>query len=381
MSFIVNQKYHRYLISWISVFVVFLLQSSIHPNDKKTKHLFIYRGNPQLTGVVQGEFPDQPELLWTFQAKDEITTAAAIVENDVYFGSIDSTLYALDLNTGKLKWRYRATDAIMSSPSVYKNNIYFGDETGIFHAVNRKTGKSEWTFQTDSEIISSANFYQDRVIFGSYDQFLYCLSTEGKLIWKFETEQYIHATPAIYDGYVMISGCDGFFRIIDVETGKQKHSIYMGSQAAASAAILDDRAYIGTYGSQVLCIDLKKADIVWVYEHAKRHFPYYASAAVTKDIVLVAGRDKMLHALNSKTGESLWDFMTKSKIDSSPVIVGDRVIVAPLSGQIFALQIKTGEILWEYDTGSSIDASPSIANGKLIIGSLDGVLYCFGKKK
>ena len=73
--------------------------------------------------------------------------------------------------------------------------------------------------------------------------------------------------------------------------------------------------------------------------------------------------------------------MTKSKIDSSPVIVGDRVIVAPLSGQIFALQIKTGEILWEYDTGSSIDASPSIANGKLIIGSLDGVLYCFGKKK
>jgi len=360
---------------------MFLFQASVFVSDDKTNHVFIYRGDPQLTGVISGNFPDQPDLLWTFQAKDEITSAAAIVGDYVYFGSIDSTLYALDLNTGKLKWRYRATDAIMSSPSVYKNNIYFGDETGIFHAVNRITGKSEWTFQTDSEIISSANFYQDRVVFGSYDQFLYCLSTGGKLIWKFETEQYVHATPAIYNGNAMISGCDGFFRIIDMETGKQKHSIYMGSQAAASAAILNDRAFIGTYGNQVLCIDLNKAEIEWAYEHPKRHFPYYASAAVTKDIVLAAGRDKMLHALNSKTGESLWDFMTKSKIDSSPIVVGDRVIVVPLSGQIFALQIETGEILWEYDTGSSIDASPSFADGKLIIGSLDGVLYCFGKKK
>ena len=100
----------------------------------------------------------------------------------------------------------------------YENTIYFGDEQGTFHAVDIQTNQKKWIFQADAGIISSANFIDDRILFGSYDQCLYCLDAKtGVLIWKFETEGYVHGAPAIVDNLVVTSGCDGYLRIINTQ--------------------------------------------------------------------------------------------------------------------------------------------------------------------
>ena len=78
--------------------------------------------------------------------------------------------------------------------------------------MDTQTGQSKWTFETDAEIISSANFADGRVLFGSYDQFLYCLSAEdGSLMWKFETEGYVHGTPAIVDDTLYVRSATQLF--------------------------------------------------------------------------------------------------------------------------------------------------------------------------
>ena len=165
------------------------------------------------------------------------------------------------------------------------------------------------------------NFSGDNVLFGSYDQYLYCLSTEdGSLIWKFETEGYVHGTPTIvndveaqHPASVLVAGCDGYLRIINVHDGVERKKIELGDYVGASAAVLKDRAYVGTFGSQILGIDLQKAKILWRYEHPKYHFPFYASAAVTDDLVVVGGRDKLVHALKPQTGKLLWTFAARSR--------------------------------------------------------------------
>ncbi|MBI1922914.1 PQQ-binding-like beta-propeller repeat protein [Candidatus Poribacteria bacterium] len=308
--------------------------------------------------------------------------------------------HAIDLETGKLKWKYQASDEIKSSPSVLKNVVYFGDEKGVFHAVDARTGQQKWMFRADAGIISSANFAGDRVLFGSYDQYLYCLSvTDGSLIWKLETEGYIHGTPAIADGTAVITGCDGYLRVVSVRNGTETGQIALGDYVGASPALLKVETppqgrdasrvyvYVGTFGNQVLCIDLKNAKILWRYEHPKWRFPFYASAAVTPPlvrgkggVVVVGGRDKIVHALNSDTGEARWTFAARSRVDSSPVIVRERVFFGTTGGEIYALNINSGEQVWQFVTGSSIVASPGVAAGKLVIGSADGVLYCFGER-
>jgi len=93
-----------------------------------------------------------------------------------------------------------------------------------------------------------------------------------------------------------------------------------GAYTGASPAILDGRAYYGTYENEVLAVDLKTRRIIWTYEHPTRNFPFYSSAALANGRVYVGGRDKMVHAIDAATGRAAWTFTTRARIDSSPAI-------------------------------------------------------------
>ena len=105
-----------------------------------------WRGGPQNTGISATALPENLEPLWTFEVKQGFESSAVIVAGWVYVAALDSSLYALELSTGKLKWKYRAQDEIKSSPAVSNGVVYFGDEAGAFHAVDASTGKLLWKF-------------------------------------------------------------------------------------------------------------------------------------------------------------------------------------------------------------------------------------------
>lgn len=342
----------------------------------------MFRGNPQLTGVAKSTLPAKLELRWKFEAPAEVESSAAIADGIVYVGCHDGFLYALDLATGATKWNYKATESIRSSPCVVGDNIFFGDSNGVFHAVNIRDGSGKWTLSTDGEIISSANHVDGRLLFGSYDGYLYCVTAgDGKLIWKTETEGRIHGTPGVVGDRILVAGCDEDLHVFQLSDGTSAGTVYMGSFSGASAAIGGARVFVGTFNSEVLSIDWKKKSIVWTYKHPQRNFPFYASAAVTDKFVVIGGRDKFVHALDTDTGKAHWTFTTKGKIDASPVIVGKRVFVGSMDGNLYELDLASGKEVWRFEAGSPIIASPAVGENVLIVGTEDGMVYCFGKKK
>jgi len=138
------------------------------------------------------------------------------------------------------------------------------------------------------------------------------------------------------------------------------------------------RADLATARPVVLAIDLGKRAAAWRYEHAARHFPFYASAAVTADRVIVGGRDKLVHALDRRTGKAVWTFTTRARVESSPLVAGKRVFVGSNDGVLYQLDLASGKKTWEYVAGAPLSASPAAAAGILVIGSQDGALYAFG---
>ncbi len=340
----------------------------------------MFRGSPSLNGTSGTQLAKSLKLRWSYQAKDSIESSAAIVDGVVYVGSMDGTLHAVDLATGKARWQYRTVDPVEeSSPCVHGGAVYVGDLGATLHAVDAATGKARWTFKAGDEIKSSPTWAQDRIYFGSYDQRLYCLSAStGALIWKYETEGPVHCTPAVADGVVYISGCDENFRALDAATGKQLFTVSLGSYTGASAALFGNRAYVGTFGNEVLGIDLTRHAVRWTYRHPSRNFPFYSSAALTPDRVVVGGRDKMVHCLDRTRGKELWSFLTRARVDSSPLIEGNRVFVGSNDGNLYELDLSTGKKTWGFTAGAPLSASPAAAQGRLVIGSQDGVLYCFG---
>ena len=328
----------------------------------------VFRGNAALTGTANIELPAAPEPRWVFSAEDSIESSAAIADGRVFVGSLDGRLYALDLDSGAELWRFETGSEVRSSPSIFGNTVYFGDESGTFYALDVESGSEQWSYQTGGGIVSAANYADGLLVFGSYDNHLYAVAAaDGKLVWSIETGGYINGTPAIVDGTVISVGCDGVLRLIALKDGVLLGSIEIGAYVAASPAIREGVAYFGTYENQVLAVTLA-GERRWAYEHPKRKFPFYSSAAVTDELLVVGGRDKMVHGIDPATGAALWTHSSGARVDSSPVIVGDRVFVGGSSGDLVALDAQSGAVVWQFETGSSIVASPSLASGRLVIG-------------
>ena len=338
-----------------------------------------FRGNSQLTGVSSSTVPDSLKQIWTYEAGDSIESSAAIVGGTVLVGSQKGELVSLSLDNGQVYWKYSTGAPIGESSPAYGNGVvYIGDLSGVLHAVNAPDGKRLWTFKSGNEIKSSPVVVGDRVLIGSYDENLYCLSTRnGSVLWKVKTNGPVHSTPSVSNGMAFIAGCDEVFRAIRISDGKEMFTVSSGSYTGASPAVRLGNAYYGTFDNEVLAVSLTQHKITWRYQHPTRKFPFYSSAAVTQDRVVVGGRDKMVHGLNL-AGKNVWTFATRARVESSPAVAGGKVFVGSNDGRFYVLSLSNGNKLWEFTAGAPLSASPAIANGRIVIGSQDGKLYCFG---
>jgi outer membrane protein assembly factor BamB len=353
--------------------------TALYAQDTPADNWSQFRGNQRLTGVSASAVPNDLKLLWTFEAGESIESSAAIVGNTVFVGSQKGELLSLNLDNGAVYWKYHVDSPIGESSPAFSNGVvYIGDLGGWFHAVNATDGKKLWAFKAGSEIKSSPVVVGDRVLIGSYDQHLYCLSTRtGALIWKVKTNGPVHSTPSVAGGLAFVAGCDELFRAIRVADGHEMFTVSSGAYTGASPALLGDSAYYGTFDNEVLMVGLAEKRIVWRYQHPQRKFPFYSSAAVTRDRVVVGGRDKLVHGLTG-AGKAAWTFTTNARVESSPAIAGGRVFVGSNDGRFYVLNLNTGGKLWEFNAGAPLSASPAIARGRIVIGSQDGRLYCFG---
>ena len=353
--------------------------TDVSPKDEWSQ----FRGNALRTGRSAAEIPDELRLVWSFEAGFSIDSSAAIVDGVVYMTALPGLVAALSLEDGSVRWKRdfgeEADRFGESSPTVTDGVVYVGDLLGTLHAFRAADGETLWTFETGSEIKSSAVVVGDDVLISSYDEHLYSLDRKtGALEWKFQAMGPLHSTPAISDGLIYVTGCDSVFRGIRLTDGTEALQFDSGAYTAATPALVDGIAYYGTFNNDVLAVDLKNKKYLWRYEHPERHFPFYSSAAVADGKVIVGGRDKLVHAIDQKTGQGVWTFATGARVESSPVTAGNRVYVGSGDGRFYVLDLASGAKIWEFDAGASIVASPALASGRIVIGSQDGVLYAFG---
>ena len=155
-----------------------------------------------------------------------------------------------------------------------------------------------------------------------------------------------------------------------------RFAVPLRAYTGASAAVAGTEAYVGTFGNEVLGIDLARRTVRWSYRNPARELPFYSSAAVAADRLVLGGRDRGVHCLSRATGRGLWTFSTRARIDSSPLIVGGRVFIGSNDGVLYELDLATGRKVSEFTAGAALSASPAAAGGALVIGSQDGMVYC-----
>ncbi len=343
-----------------------------------------FRGDARSTGVARTELPAELDVLWEHKVNQgafEGTPAITGGKNKtVYLGDLDGSLFALNLDTGKVLWEYKVEIGFVTAPAVKDDQIYIGDIDGIFYCLDLK-GELVWKHQTNAEINSSANFYGSNVLFGSQDTKLYALDKKtGKVAWELETADQVRCSATVVDNRAFVAGCDGGLHIIDLDTGKEVSSVDIQSPTGVTPAVMRDTVFVGTEQAGFFAIDWKTAKVKWTFA-AEDGATIRSCPAVTNGYVVFGAQDRTVYALDPETGAELWSTTLKSSIDSSPVIVGERVFIAATDGRLYSIGLASGEILWEKQLNGGVIGSPAVAFGRLVVATDRGVVYCLGSKE
>ena len=271
----------------------------------------------------------------------------------LYVANDDFFLYKFSRD-GKPIWGYRTGFLIWSAPSFGDDgSVYIAGFDHILYALNMETGRLRWKTDLKGSLVSSPAVGADGTIYqGSFNGKIFAVSSSGKILWDVDTGSHIYASAAISsDNVIYIGSTNGKFYAVNGTTGKVKWTYYIGDAIRASAAIGPDPegkapylVYFGGGNGLIYAID-PEGMVRWAYNTLKKakntDYPNInASIALGYDGLAVA----------SSTGDVIW-------ISYDYYKEGNAVDI------ISAEEIKSKEegVLWHYVT----------PGGRLILNSLE----------
>jgi len=285
---------------------------SIIPNNQSTLILSgtigesILKPKMPLPGVSKVVIEKTPyALLWSFKTNGSIYSSPAIgPDGTVYIGSDDGNLYALNPD-GTVNWKFETAWCIRSTPAISPDGtLYFVSDDGFLYALDTKSllkrlkwkvnigiPFSNWFSRSSPAIGSDGTIYV-----GSFDRNLYAITPDGKLKWKFSTNDLLVSSPAVgNDGTIYVGSYDDNLYAIAPD-GKLKWRFSTGNDVASSPAIGSD----GT--------------------------------------IYVGRVDRNLYAI-TPDGKLKWWFSTGNYVSSSPAISASGVLYfGSQDGRIYAIQ-------------------------------------------
>jgi eukaryotic-like serine/threonine-protein kinase len=344
----------------------------------------IYHGDT----VVYGINVNNGKVLWTAQTSGGYNSyQGCYYDGAFYKGLIDGSFWAINATDGSIMWTYPNnmwyTNFGCSCAAAY-GMVYEIRADGTFFAFNAKNGDVVWTYKTNwmfywgGPVVADGKIFvtdpdagrdpytgitADGVEYACIDAFT------GKLLWK------------MYD-------------------------IRPGSAGSEATMIAYGNLYIIAESGKLRCYGEKGQD--WsMYRHdpqgtnvgtsgpnnmsVRWKFPtggqVIGSAAIVNQKVYIGSYDKNLYCIDLWTGEKIWNFTTGLYIGWTPAVVGGKVFTGADDGTVYCLNADNGNLIWkkqitEFAPGnvsarySYATASPLIYSNKLYIGGVDGKEYC-----
>lgn len=147
----------------------------------------------------------------------QITNSVATIGTTIYSGNHANQLVAAEADADQLSWIYEAGNfPFFTAPAVDEKNVYLGSRDKSLHAIQRADGTAAWTFKTGGRVESSPLAFDDGIVFGSSDGRLYAANpADGTELWRLDLGEDLTASPIYARGRIIIAGGDGTLFVIN----------------------------------------------------------------------------------------------------------------------------------------------------------------------
>jgi outer membrane protein assembly factor BamB len=278
----------------------------------------VYFGSGGYWGFLNAIDPSGT-LKWQYRAGEYVHVSPALAaDGTVYFGSSEGHLYAVD-PSGNLKWRYEEAGISSSLAVAADGTVYFGarkSDSSYLCAIDFN-GILRWRCiaEPDDIFVSTPVVNADGTIYfgssngraGVYECYLYAISTDGSLKWRYRTRGgEIQSSPVVgADGTVYVGSQigDGCLTALNSD-GTLKWEFATGHDIFSPALAADGTVYVGSSDGYICAVS--NGTLKWRYRVANSFVSPPNLAA--DGTVYVGSDDGRLYAIvgSSPLADSPW---------------------------------------------------------------------------
>jgi len=213
-------------------------------------HAFV----PLVNGTIEGYQLDGVSKIgpWKYKGAGRVLVSPMTTGQSMSWTTEKGFFYVAVPDAGDIKFRLETRGAIHARPGYWTPNLFAGSTDGMVYAVDERTGKINWKVSVGDPIYEPPVPVENRVFIVSETQGLTCLdSGNGKELWHVPAiTQVLSVSPTRL--YVT----DNVQRLVvlDVTSGVRQASMPLGDATMALTNNFTDRIYLASNVGVVQCL-------------------------------------------------------------------------------------------------------------------------------
>lgn len=327
-------------------------------------------------------------LYWEFDADAGLSRNCLSVSDAILFANtLNGESYAIDIVSGKNLGRINTFGkSSFSTPLIYNNNVIItssGNNSSRIFSYNLALGSIKWK-RNIGWVESSPVLDGENIFVCSIDGKLHKLNVvNGNILWSKKPSgkniflNSFFTSPTILSNKVFVGGNDHNMYAFDRKTGNEIWKFKTEGSVFCDASASENKIYFWSDDKNFYCIDTS-GNLVWKNNLNTKSL---SSSTFFENMVITAGVNGTVYALNKNNGNKIWTFETKGTISSSPLLQGKNIFIGSYDRNFYCLDAASGRELWKFTAEGRIRTSAVIWKDFIFVAGDEKYIYCFSNKK
>lgn len=262
-----------------------------------------------------------PDIWITSNAADDKIVAPALqVGDQVFVGTADNYILALDRTTGELQWSYETGHSIWGQPAYKDGVLVVASQDHSLYGFDTQSGEKLWQATFDGALPSSPALNDNLAYVSSFDGNVHAVEiSTGEVKWNAPAENAIWGGPTYADGVVYFADVIGEVYAVDSLTGEQIWQKKAPGAVQTNPLVVDNKLYVASEGASadvpigaLTAFDVADGRELWQTATAVPIFtaPVYADGVV---VVALVSEESSLIAYDKDSGAKVWEIAPPSE--------------------------------------------------------------------